>query len=84
MTGANVALAVPPTSWVGDSAIGELGIFGFECSQLAGEHVEIAIEQLGCVELVIQPVVMGDLPAEFGDPFADGGRLRGLRHRNRV
>ena len=64
--------------------IGQLGIFGFERSQLAGEHVEIAIEQLGCVELVVQPVVMGDLAAKFGDPFADGGHLRGLRHRTRV
>ena len=74
-----MALMAPPTWPVGRRLVGELGMVGFEGTQLAHERVEVGVADLGRVERVVPLVVVGDLGPERLDPLRRVDRIDGVR-----
>ena len=62
----------PPTRWVGESGVTQVGVRGFERAELAHERVELGVGDLRRVALVVQRFVVANLIAERGDAVGGG------------
>ena len=67
---------LPPTRWVGESGVEQLGMLGFQIAQLAHQRVVFGVADLGLVQHVVQALVMAQRFAQLFDPGGDF-----LRHR---